>query len=86
MSCSRATEGVKHSKYGKKTNENGKKEKGNDFNSHVKHEDPCAGSDLEMDSRILSALLTVRLALCTVFIYVNCLLLYRRCFMVLPPS
>ncbi|XP_052167758.1 protein SLOW WALKER 2 [Oryza glaberrima] len=58
MSCSRATEGVKHSKYGKKTNENGKKEKGNDFNSHVKHEDPCAGSDLEMDSRILSALLT----------------------------
>uniref|UniRef100_A0A0E0LYB7 CCAAT-binding factor domain-containing protein n=1 Tax=Oryza punctata TaxID=4537 RepID=A0A0E0LYB7_ORYPU len=58
MSCSRATEGVKHNKYGKKTTENGKKEKGNNFNSHVKHEDPCAGSDLEMDSRILSALLT----------------------------
>ncbi|KAF0914301.1 hypothetical protein E2562_027857 [Oryza meyeriana var. granulata] len=62
MSCSRATEGAKHSKYGKKTTVNGKtkgkKENGNDLNSHVKHEDPSAGSDLEMDSRILSALLS----------------------------
>ncbi|XP_006663966.1 CCAAT/enhancer-binding protein zeta [Oryza brachyantha] len=62
MSCSHGAEGVQNNKYGKKTTEigkpKGKKEKGNDFNSHVKHGDPSEGSDLEMDSRILSALLT----------------------------
>ncbi|CAM0945405.1 unnamed protein product [Alopecurus aequalis] len=60
MSCPRDTKGDKH---GKKKDENGKskgrKDKVNDSNSHGNHEvDTPAGSDLEMDSRLLSALLT----------------------------
>lgn len=63
MSCPRDTKGDKQSKHGKKKDENGKtkgrKDKVNDSNSHGNHEvDPPAGSDLEMDSRLLSALLT----------------------------
>lgn len=63
MSSSRDTKGYKHSKHGKKTVENGKakgrKDKVNDSISHGNHEvDPSARSDIEMDSRILSALLT----------------------------
>ncbi|KAG8048511.1 hypothetical protein GUJ93_ZPchr0009g334 [Zizania palustris] len=62
MSCSHDTKGDKHNKHGKKNSEDGKtrgiKDKNNAINSHEKHEDPSAGSDLEMDSRILSALLT----------------------------
>ena len=64
MSCPRDTKGDKQSKHGKKKDENrkskGRKDKINDSNSHGNHEvDPPAGSDLEMDSRLLSALLTV---------------------------
>uniref|UniRef100_A0ACD5Z4G6 Uncharacterized protein n=1 Tax=Avena sativa TaxID=4498 RepID=A0ACD5Z4G6_AVESA len=63
MSCPRDTKGDKQSKHGKKKDENGKtkgrKDRVNDSNSHGNHEvDPPAGSDLEMDSRLLSALLT----------------------------
>ena len=66
MSCPRDTKGDKQSKHGKKKDENGKsngrKDKVNDSNSHGNHEgDPPAGSDLEMDSRLLSALLNVRI-------------------------
>ncbi|XP_062179320.1 protein SLOW WALKER 2 [Phragmites australis] len=63
MSCPCDTKGDTYSKHGKKNGENGKtkgkKNKVNDSNPHGNHEvDPTAGSDLEMDSRILSALLT----------------------------
>ncbi|XP_047082099.1 protein SLOW WALKER 2-like [Lolium rigidum] len=63
MSCPRDTKGEKQSKHGKKKDENGKtkgrKDKVNDSNSHESHEvNVPAGSDLEMDSRLLSALLT----------------------------
>ncbi|KAF7089834.1 hypothetical protein CFC21_092703 [Triticum aestivum] len=55
--------GEKQSKHGKKKVENGKtkgrEDKVNDSNSHGNHEmDPPAGTDLEMDSRLLSALLS----------------------------
>ncbi|KAL6644210.1 hypothetical protein ACP70R_015818 [Stipagrostis hirtigluma subsp. patula] len=63
MSCPRDTKGDSHSKHGKKVGENGKqkgkKDKVNDSNPRGNHDtDPTTGSDLEMDSRILSALLT----------------------------
>ncbi|TVU19278.1 hypothetical protein EJB05_35417 [Eragrostis curvula] len=63
MSSSSVTKGDTNSKHGKKSGENGKtkgrKNKVNDSNPQGNHEvDPSAGSDLEMDSRILSALLT----------------------------
>ncbi|KQK00173.1 CCAAT/enhancer-binding protein zeta [Brachypodium distachyon] len=63
MSSPRDTKGDKHSKRGKKNEENGKgkgrKDNINVSNLHGNHEaDPLAGSDLEMDSRLLSALLT----------------------------
>lgn len=58
------TKGDTRNKYSKKTVENGKMEGGNnkvkDSKSHGNNEvSSTAGSDLEMDSRILSALLTV---------------------------
>jgi hypothetical protein len=64
MSCSSVTKEDKYSKHGKKSGENGKtkgrKNKVNDSKPDRNHEvDLTAGSDLEMDSRILSALLTV---------------------------
>ncbi|XP_020198114.1 protein SLOW WALKER 2 [Aegilops tauschii subsp. strangulata] len=63
MSCPRDSKGEKQSKHGKKKVENGKtkgrEDKVNDSNSHGNHEmDPPAGTDLEMDSRLLSALLS----------------------------
>lgn len=63
MSCPRDSKGDKQSRHGKKNDENGKtkgrKDKVNDSNSHGNHEmGPPAGTDLEMDSRLLSALLT----------------------------
>ncbi|XBI47006.1 hypothetical protein VPH35_111084 [Triticum aestivum] len=63
MSCPRDGKGEKQSKHGKKKDENGKtkgrEDKVNDSNSHGNHEmDPPAGTDLEMDSRLLSALLS----------------------------
>lgn len=70
MSCSRDTKGDKHSKHGKKTAENGKTKGRNDIvndSFHGNHEvDPSARSDIEMDSRILSALLTVCLTHCKI--------------------
>jgi hypothetical protein len=64
MSCSSVTKEDKYGKHGKKSGENGKtkgrKNKVNDSKPDGNHEvDLTAGSDLEMDSRILSALLTV---------------------------
>lgn len=69
MSYPRDSKGEKQSKHGKKKVENGKtkgrEDKVNDSNSHGNHEmDPPAGTDLEMDSRLLSALLSVCLTLC----------------------
>ncbi|KAM3241992.1 hypothetical protein ACQJBY_054610 [Aegilops geniculata] len=63
MSCPRDSKGEKQSKHGKKKVENGKtkgrEDKVNESNSHGNHEmDPPAGTDLEMDSRLLSALLS----------------------------
>ncbi|KAL6894019.1 hypothetical protein ACP4OV_008117 [Aristida adscensionis] len=63
MSCPRDNKGDTNSKHGKKKGENekpkGRKNKVNDSNPHGNHDmDPAARSDFEMDSRILSALLT----------------------------
>lgn len=63
------TKGDTRNKYSKKTVEKGKMEGGNnkvkDSKSHGNNEvSSTAGSDLEMDSRILSALLTVCITLC----------------------
>ncbi|KAM3226884.1 hypothetical protein ACQJBY_059073 [Aegilops geniculata] len=63
MSCPRDSKGEKQGKHGKKKVENGKtkgrEDKVNDSNLHGNHEmDPPAGTDLEMDSRLLSALLS----------------------------
>lgn len=63
MSCPCDSKGEKQSKHGKKKDGNGKakgrEDKVNDSNSHGNHEmDPPAGTDLEMDSRLLSALLS----------------------------
>ena len=62
------TKGDTSRKYSKKNVENGKIEggnnKGKDSKSHGNNEESStAGSDLEMDSRILSALLTVCITL-----------------------
>jgi len=68
LMSSNDTKGDTSSKYSKKNVENGKIEggnnKGKDSKSHGNNEESStAGSDLEMDSRILSALLTVCITL-----------------------